>query len=487
MGEESSMKKFIVPLALSSIGCMPLIIGLFVVFVGVFLVLGLFDGGSGGGTVCVNMKPVSSICQSITVDGETMSVDEYVAGVVGGEVGVFSGHPEIQKALSIAARTYSLNGATKDGNGNCSVPNGEHFQVYNSSQVTDSIKKIVEETSGMVLVNEEGNIQSTEYDSVLLVEAYDSSGTEVTFKQRDLKVPKDWLIEVREPDISCSINSMNTYDDDYDGYGCGHGRGMSQWGGLYLEMEKGYDYIEILDYFYGKDSGYNLTLASTHGASSKCTSSNNGNFLPLASYNLEHNGLQKLNKKLSSNELTDLEIFIDKGVEKAGYGTGEAVAAAGQNLAYGLEQLGYYLGYYWGGGHRGENGKGVIPSWGENVGIAYTDSGKPTGPEYGMDCSGFVSWSIRQACDPNYGSTVAVTFTGYGDEISINDAKPGDLAANSGHVILILKNNGDGTVTTVESTLGGGGLVFRVYSSLDGYKIVDMKNWYSNNCTTQPS
>ena len=481
MDEENPIKKFIVPIALSSIGCMPLIIGIFVVFIGVLFILGIIEGGSGGSeTVCVNVKSVDEMCESITVTSYgTMSVDEYVAHVVNGEVGLFAGDDEVQKALAIAARTFALYHIRNNG---CVVSDTtDNFQVFDKNASENSIR-IAEETSGIILVDDNGNPGFTQYDSISISSPYAQSGDTVTLKQRNLTITKSFLTEKKIFTTSCSENSLNSLNT-YKVYGCGHGVGMSQWGAHYLTSEKGYTYDEVLEFFYGEDSGYSLTLASTNGASSVCTSSNNGTLKSLDSYTLNHTGLTKLNKQLSLNQIEELENFIEEGVESAGYGTGAAVASAGQNLTYGLEQYGYYLGYYWGGGHKqNEVGSGVITDWGKDLGIAYTTSGNKTGPEYGMDCSGFVGWSIRQACKPSHGAPVAAAYLGYGKSISLADAKPGDVMANSGHVILIIKNNGDNTVTTAESTFGGDGLIFRTYSSPAGYTVIDMSNWYANNC-----
>lgn len=487
---------------ISFISSTPFFLSIFVVFIATFFVLGLFDGdgSSGGGGVANNLPVIDDICESITVEGiGPMSIDEYVVGVVLGEVGMFTGHPEILKANSIAARTYVLYTATKDGNGNCIIPNGEGTQVYKEQEdetddVIEEIKKLVEETSGMILIDENNNIINSEFDSILLVEAYDLSGTNVTLKQQNLEIPKEWLLEVKEPERSCPIdgkeedsNDLNRYREKYDGYGCGHGRGMSQWGGLYLEMEKSYNYIEILNFFYGSNTQYNCTLASINEYIANGSSSNNGNFSPLTSYNLNHKGLTKLNRLLTEIERNTLNNYIQSSIDKAGYGTGEAVAAAGQALTHGLEQMGYYLGYYWGGDR---NSMGVGKQWGYNKGYAYTAKGNPTGPYFGMDCSGFVSWAIRNACDPSYSGDDHIanfnkqTGMDHGPHISIKSAKPGDLVLKKGHVKLVIKNNGDGSIIVAEEAYGPDGLVFKKNNASDvsAYKIIDMGEYYSTNC-----
>ena len=53
----------------------------------------------------------------------------------------------------------------------------------------------------------------------------------------------------------------------------------------------------------------------------------------------------------------------------------------------------------------------------------------------------------------------------------------------NGHVRLIIKNNGDGSIIAAEESGSNNGLVFTTYSSAGGYAIVSMEKWYSENCT----
>lgn len=207
------------------------------------------------------------------------------------------------------------------------------------------------------------------------------------------------------------------------------------------------------------------------------------NFASLSGYTLKHEGLSKLNKTFNDTEIAEFNDYINKEVDKAGYGTGAGVAAAGQALTYALEQKGYYLGYYWG-GDRGSVGFGK--QWGANKGIAITRGGNATGPEFGMDCSGFVSWAIRNACNSGFGAPTAATFLSrFGTTISsssLSEAKPGDILVNSGHIILVIKNNGDGSIIAAEESYSSAGLVFNKYNSLGSYKLKDMSDYYNRNC-----
>lgn len=208
-----------------------------------------------------------------------------------------------------------------------------------------------------------------------------------------------------------------------------------------------------------------------------CTGTSSTSFDTLSSYNLNHNNLTVLDKKLSSSQVADLNDYIDSEVDKAGYGTGAGVAAAGQALTYWLEKQGYYLQYRWGGGH-GSNFVGVNPNWGSND-FGCDSKGRCYN---GMDCSGFVSWAIRTACSVDYGSKTTYDMK-HGPSISVEKAQPGDLMLNSvSHVRLVLKNNGDGTVIVAEESGGNGGLIFSQQSTSSGYSFIDMSDYYSKIC-----
>ena len=458
-------------------------------FIALLVVLGIISGGdSSNGSTCISTETVNEVCKSITVNGETMSVDDYVAHVITNE---FGGAPEeTLKAQAIASRSYGVAGAKKDSQGNCVISDtSEGFQTYAATASERSIQA-AKDTSGMVLLNKDGNVASAEYSSNSLPNAYSTYGSTITMSERDLEIPRDWW----EKNKTCESSSLNAIHrkkngdpekDAYgrDVYGCGHGRGMGQIAAKYLAEEKNYTYSQIIEYFYGKDSPYQWTLGSPNGSSSNCIGGN-GSFQTLSTYTMLGAGLTKLNRALSSSEKENIESYINSEVDKAGYGTGAAVAAAGQALTHGLEQIGpgYKLGYYWAGGH-GDTTIGFKSTWGTNRGYVYTEHGKATGPEEGMDCSGFVSWAIRNGCNSEFSAQVSGTFEGYGSSVALSNAKSGDVITNSGHIILILKNNGDGSVTTAEET-GSYGLVFNTYtaSQVTQYKVVNMESWYKKTC-----
>lgn len=441
-------------------------------FIALLVVLGIISGGDSNGLSCVSTQTVDEVCKSITVNGETMSVDDYVAHVITKE---FGGAPEeTLKAQAIAARSYGVAGAKKDSQGNCVISDtSEGFQTY-ADTASDRAIQAAKDTSGMVLLNKDGNVASAEYSSNSLTKAYGSFGNTIIMSERDLEIPRDWYSKNK----TCSDESLNKANSNKDAYGrtvygCGHGRGMGQIAAKYLAEEKNYTYSQILEYFYGKDSPYQWTLGSPTGSSSNC----GGTLTTLDHYTLGHAGLKILNRTLKDSEISNLEAYINNEVDKAGYGTGNAVAAAGQSLVYGLEQMGYYLGYCWG-GDRSSVGVG------KNWGAASSSCNSPSNVHhyYGMDCSGFVSWAIRNGCNSSFGGPTTYEME-YGPHIDVKKAKPGDIMLDTdSHVRLVVKNNEDGTVITAESGGSAGDLNFSKHGNESGYNYIDMSAFYKKTC-----
>ena len=453
-------------------GCLPLLLSVFVVFVGALLLLGFLGASDevANEEECVPVKSADMICESITVNGKTMDVDEYVAGVVMAEVGHFN-NLESEKAVAVAARTYALHESKKDDSGNCDMGTaGQSSQAYSGSP-NSMATQAANDTSGMILVDDSGKAGFTQYDAFAWTEEKDGyfyvsqGGNE----EKHQKIPSDW-VHAHQSSAELEYNKINS-----------HGNGLSQVGSWYLADKKGYDYEKILDFYYS-DEGYSLATTGGGDVTEICTG---GNLQTLDHYNTGHQGLNKLTSPLSSSEIADLNAYLDNEIKKAGHGSGAAVAAAGQGLVYWLEtQKTAYLGYYWGGGH-GDTVIGGDPKWGTNVGIAYTYRGNPTGPEYGMDCSGFVSWATRIGCNPGFGSNSSDYWNQLGTGLnSLSQTEPGDVITNDDHIMMVVKNNGDGTAYIAQETRSQG-LVFSLLGAGDvgGYYIRSMKSWYAKNCT----
>lgn len=475
--EEKVAKRFSFKIKLI-IGCTCFLF--FLLFFIIFAVVISDESSSDGdSSTCTTLPAIDNVCSSITPSGHaTMSVDEYVAGVVSAEVGgLIDDDLNTYKAASIAARSYALANATKDGNGNCSVPVGTSFQAFEETS-DESIISAVNDTSGMVLIKD-NSIYSSQYDA-LCIESEDSinyylcQGGE---GEEHLMVPRTWL-ESKWNSKYISDTRKNV-----------HGNGMSQNGAWYLATDRGWDFTKILNYFYG-DEG--VTLASLGTEQTTCSSGgssgSSGCYNGLDDYPLLGGNATKLdttlNTVLNSSQIEEINNSIINSIESAGYGTGGAVAAAATAFIMGLYDNGYYLPYYYGGGHSGYTGDsdnhltiGINSVFGKTT----TSTGESTmRNKLSLDCSGFVSWAIKNAVKSDFSDASSGAFVSFGKIISFSDVTPGDVFANSGHIILVVKNNGDGTVITAEST--GSGIIFNsvTASAVSQYSIVDMDDYYAS-------
>lgn len=179
---------------------------------------------------------------------------------------------------------------------------------------------------------------------------------------------------------------------------------------------------------------------------------------------------------IGEDGVTELENKIKTAV---GSGcSGASVARAAIALIDGLHAKGFHLPYYYGGGHVSKNPI-VDRQWGANIG---TSIQKPNGSyDYykGLDCSGFVMWAMHAA-----NITGAYDASGYlslGEHIPFSKLSPGDVIANTGHVILVLENTGS-ELKTAEST--GGGVQYKTYGydKASYYTGISMSEYYANHC-----
>lgn len=179
---------------------------------------------------------------------------------------------------------------------------------------------------------------------------------------------------------------------------------------------------------------------------------------------------------IGEDGVTELENKIKTAV--GGGCSGASVARAAIALIDGLHAKGFHLPYYYGGGHVSKNPI-VDRQWGANIGAS---TQKPNGSyDYykGLDCSGFVMWAMHAA-----NITGAYDASGYlslGEHIPFSKLSPGDVIANTGHVILVLENTGS-ELKTAEST--GGGVQYKTYGydKASYYTGISMSEYYANHC-----
>lgn len=400
---------------------------------------------------------------------KTYPFEEYIAGVVGGEVGHFNS-PEVYKAFAISARTYFFSAEN-----NCSIESSDRYQVCKEENITDAIRTAVEETKGKVLLREK-DIFQTEYDAFACIDKDDDY---YTIAQQNQKLPITWInsrINVNlKPEWFICDGTLREH----------HGRGMSQYGSLYLAEEKGYTYDEILAFYYGDDvtisSGY---LTSIAGLEVKNTTSSSV---------IDDTLGELLNENGASIE--DMNGFIKESVESVGKGTrAGVVAAAVSQINYLYDNFGKRLPYYWGGAYTGygvykELGGATTPII-SKYGTCYTKKG--------FDCSGFVSWAIKNG-GYKFGRYSTVDFHNVfsGDSCDITDqnciGQPGDLInSRDCHVQMIVAvDEASGKYMIVEST-GSMGVVMRewnMHSIHYGYKtrILHMDSFYNNPNNVDPN
>lgn len=170
-------------------------------------------------------------CSGITVVDEndnvvgTYSLEEYVAGVVTGEM--YEYFPmESKKALAVAARTYVLVSTDSCKN---PIESSSKRQNFNPN-IRDDSKEAANATAGQILVDENGSMFSTEYDS------WNCKGENTcTYTKK----PNGETHEV-------------TITDKYLSRAAGgHGRGMSQIAAADM-ADQGKGYQDILLYFYSE-------------------------------------------------------------------------------------------------------------------------------------------------------------------------------------------------------------------------------------------
>lgn len=405
----------------------------------------------------------------IPTEVKTYPFEEYIAGVVGGEVGHFNS-PEVYKAFAISARTYFFSAEN-----NCSIESSDRYQVCKEENITDAIRTAVEETKGKVLLREK-DIFQTEYDAFACI---DKDNDYYTIAQQNQKLPITW------------INSRINVNSKPEWFICDgtlrehHGRGMSQYGSLYLAEEKGYTYDEILAFYYGDDvtisSGY---LTSIAGLEVKNTTSSSV---------IDDTLGELLNENGASIE--DMNGFIKESVESVGKGTrAGVVAAAVSQINYLYDNFGKRIPYYWGGAYTGY---GVY----KELGGATTPIISKYGTCYkrkGFDCSGFVSWAIKNG-GYKFGRYSTVDFHNVfsGDSCDITDqnciGQPGDLInSRDCHVQMIVAvDEASGKYMIAEST-GSMGVVMRewnMHSIHYGYKtrILHMDSFYDNPNNVDPN
>ena len=397
----------------------------------------------------------------------TYALEDYVAGVVSAEVGMFN-NLEVYKEFALAARTYFL---THDDN--CTIESSDRKQVFRDITdrsvypYADLIYQAVEETKGQVLLSN-NELFSVGYDAFCSIAVDDNY---YTIKQANQKIPRSW------------VDSQSGISESWKQGTCAgnHGRGLSQWGSYYLATEQGLKHNEILEYYL---SDNNITIStgsfmsSIAGLEIKDTTNATELHQNLSSY-LAANG----------SSIETLNAAIHDNVIKNGAGSRAGVVTAAVSLVNFLYDGGHIrIPYYWGGKYQHI---GVDPNFGSQT-SASTSSHGSTFYYSGFDCSGFASWAIRNG-GYNFSRHTTATFHSAfsGDSCDIGNSscigQPGDLINSNGcHVQMIVSVDESSQRYYVAESTGSYGLIIRPWNMHSGNcgntptRILHLDNFYNN-------
>ena len=467
---------FLIPLLPYIIGFLLLLLLISVI---VTIIVGSRSGVATGGYYAMKCPEVTVIFtdkeNNYEVTGtKTYPLEEYVAGVVAKEVGPLVSL-EVYKTFAIAARSYFFANET-----NCTIESSDRKQVFRELTETEADKLViqaVEETKGKVLLSD-NKLFSSQYDAFACIAKDDNY---YTISQANQKLPIDW--------VESKINPSSTPDwfvcDGKENLRNHHGNGISQYGSLYLATELDYTYDQILNFYL---SEYNVTISSggitsIAGLEVKDTTNSNPIMINLEQYLLSN-----------GSSIEEMNQFIYNSVEESGKGTRAGVVTAAVSLInYLYDNFNSHIPYFWGGSYQYY---GVNPDFGTKSNPSCSDT---TCYYYlGLDCSGFVSWAIKNG-GYNIGRYTTYSFHDAFSQnsCSIKDktcvGQPGDLInTRDSHVQLIVAVDEESQKYIIAESTGSYGVIMREYDMhksmfLKDTRILLMDDYYNNPNNVDPN
>lgn len=448
-------------------------------------------------------------CKQVMVNNNLIDIEDYVAGVVSREVPGFP--PESVKAIAISARTYVIYRAEKVGTDPNScyynvTTTDDSFQVYTATE-EDAYVSAAQETRGLIITRN-GNLTTGHYDAscIYTAQAAKTLDPEGNYTDDNYYIKYgEWTLgggiyfQEIPKEIAPNVGSFNVFfRENQPCYG-NHGGGMSQNGSLYLEKYLGYNWEQIIDFYYNGEAEIMSIYPSYGGYSGEYPTDPNDELYK----NLHFLAGTSLNSVLSSNGTTmeEFNANISSAVNSAGYGTREGSVAAAVTLVGSLAEMGYKINYQWG-------GQGVFYKGGSNWGVSGSTAscGSHSNPSkcyqiyrwQGFDCTGLVEWII------NNGTGFASSFYSPGNvgtikSLSSSEAicQPGDAIFNSGHITFVVgideenrkyivaESQGYASYgidpTTDSSNMGGVKLSYYGFTQSDSggpYKCLDLSGIY---------
>ncbi|MBO4245620.1 MAG: hypothetical protein J5892_02620 [Bacilli bacterium] len=408
-------------------------------------------------------------CEHVTVydsnaDG-TYPYETYIAGVVTAEVGMFN-NDTVNKVFAVAARNYFYN-----NNKNCTIAGNATKQAF--SKPTAAALSAAKATEGIIMLSN-GKIPTAMYDAF----AYKSEdGNNYYLKQKNQAISKSWFRSHYKTEEAFN-SALKFYKS------ANHGKGMSQWGALYL-AENGKNFEEILKFYYDDIQIARQASALAYNPNVHVTNAP-------ANRKLTKSFDQFLSEQGSSISSYNQAIF--KAVNEAGYGTRAGVVAAGYSLISLLDDN-YGLRFpYANGGHsfklgskfdNWQNPLGADPGWG-----SYNKDGwcvNVCSEHYGMDCTGFVTWALYNGGYKYYhvihnketlAKDLGVTYCHASD--SDCNGQAGDLLVSNGHAVLIVGFTNTSYIIAQASSPSEGMKVNAMGKRNSSYYVIKMDNFYKN-------
>ena len=230
------------------------------------------EDDNNNGCLSGTIGTVYANCSGVTVGGETLTLDQYVAGVIKGEFGGSASNDEnrlnISKVNAIAARSFLMSQT-----GCTSVISSPSFQVYRGIDPSDHYDQIYlkasQETAGIVMMK--NNKFVTGYFVTVPVSKYiTKSGGNWTFHMLSDANDPSTAYDYTMPEADIFRISSYTGGLLYPDESSGHHWGIPTVGAAY-EVEKGTSTENILKMFYGKD--ISLARLNTSGKSGSNSSS----------------------------------------------------------------------------------------------------------------------------------------------------------------------------------------------------------------------
>lgn len=385
-----------------------LIIGIAIIFIMIIIVILVFASDF---SFLNNISfGYYNLPDNIKVANTTYPIEEYVTRVVAREnpyyVSTDKYSNAAMKAQAVAARTYVL---SYTNNGEDAIENSTKVQTYLDDGNPDttlkeelknagfseakifSLFQAIEETKGEILTYED-KIFLSQYDSACVSDnCVNSDFCQLKYTKQPLgeehvfSVPSSWVKQ--EHKKSCDGN---------------HGNGMSQIYAQYLQSQ-GKTYEEIIAFFYSNGVKITKTGLGFLGVDESTI------FVTKAEQKFDNTINCNMRLSLTQNQWTESNSYLStelKSFVGSNRGTRVGPVKAAYYLAVVLTQKNNInLPYYFGGGHTyrslsnpaefspKEPIEGVHPLWGTCKNIVFSDKYK--NPQfYGLDCSGFVSWSI---------------------------------------------------------------------------------------------